>query len=141
MRNAIHELVEQLGEWLAIATIKSPQKAIKGTLKSYIPRPLHDTVLLGEDIAIALNNSSDFVFGLRPDECKRFIGDTEVDFNDEEIIIKGKRYKVTNGLLNLLIRSDVKTDDYNENELEKYKEILIRTNAMYQHNNPSYWSE
>jgi len=27
-------------------------------------------------------------------------------------------------------------NDYNENDLEKYKEILIRTNAMYQHNNP-----
>ena len=30
MRNAIHELGEQLGERLTIATIKPPQKAIKG---------------------------------------------------------------------------------------------------------------
>ena len=32
------------------------------------------TVILGEDIAIALNNSDDFIFGLRPDRGKRFIG-------------------------------------------------------------------
>ena len=63
--------------------------------------------MLGEDIAIALNNSNDFVFGLRPNGDKRYIGDTEVDFSKEEIIIKEKSYKVTNGLLTLLTRSNV----------------------------------
>ena len=55
-------------------------------------------LVLAEDIAIALNNSNVFVFGLRPDGDKRFIGDKEVDFNNEEIIIMGKSYKVTKGL-------------------------------------------
>ena len=76
---AIYELGEQLGEQLAIAKIMPPQRVIKGTqgtLKSYMSLPLRDTVVLGEDIAIALNNSNDFVFGLRQDGGKRYIGDT-----------------------------------------------------------------
>ena len=75
--------------------------------KSNITLALNDTVVLAEDIAIALNNSNDFVFGLRLEEGKRFIGDTEVDFNDEEITIKRKSNKVTNELLILLTRNDV----------------------------------
>ena len=138
MRSAIHELGEQLGERLATASAKPPQKDLKGTLKSYIPRPLSvplelrdaegagEEVILSKDIATALNNSNDFIFGLRPHGDKRFIGDTEVDFNNDKITIKGKAYKVTNGLLILLTRNDVKKDDYNKTDLEKYKEILIR---------------
>ena len=138
--DAFQAAINELGDRLAIASIKKPEKMIKKESiksKSNITLALNDTVVLAEDIAIALNNSNDFVFGLRPNGNKRCIGDTEVDFNNEEIIIKEKSYKVTKGLLILLTRSDVKRHDYNETDLEKYKEILIRTNAIYQNNNPN----
>ena len=38
---------------------------------------LLDTVVLVEDIAIALSNSNDFIFGLRSDGDKRYIGDKQ----------------------------------------------------------------
>jgi len=137
--DAFQAAINELGNRLAIASIKKPEKVIKKESiksKSNINLALNDTVVLAEDIAIALNNSNDFLFGLRPDGGKRYIGDKEVDFNNEEIIIKEKRYKVTNGLLTLLTRSDVKKEDYSGTDLEKYKEILTRTNAIYQGNNP-----
>ena len=99
--DAFQTAINELGDRLAIArletaslsgaSIKSPQKVIKKESikgKSNITLALNDTVVLAEEIAIGFNNSNDFVFGLRPNGDKRYIGDTEVD--NEEIIIKEK---------------------------------------------------
>lgn len=59
-----------------------------------------------------------------------YLGNDEVTFSQEFILIKGKRFKRTDGLLNLIC-SDNPTN-YNLNDLQLYKEILHLTNAHRQ---------
>ena len=77
MCNAIHELGERLrGTSIKSYLSTSPQTRV---LKEGPPTS-EETI--SESIAITLNNSNDFVFGIRLDGDKKYIGDTEVEFNN-----------------------------------------------------------
>ena len=71
------------------------------------------------------------------------IGKSKVDIVENDLIIEGKTYQGTNGLW-VLLTQDYKnlTDDqgdnlYRKEDFEMYKEILIKSDALYNKNNSS----
>ena len=86
------------------------------SVQGVLPLTNYRTTIIGEKITQYLNNCDDHVFGLRPEGAKRFIGDSEVDFKDEALIIKGTIYGATDGLMKLLTRKDVSESDYKSSD-------------------------
>lgn len=56
-----------------------------------------------------------------------YVGDSEVTFGVKDLVVKQKRYKITPGLLELLFKKE--PVGYTEVDLQKYKDIVYRTNA------------
>jgi hypothetical protein len=89
-------------------------------------------------------------FGIWTDRKSHYVGDTPVVIDDNDLIIKNKRYTGTHGLWMLLTNPDKKSldkdtfkawwtnlDNFTEEDYDTYKEILNVTNAVYQNNDPS----
>ena len=71
-------------------------------------------------------------------EHKKFaIGNSFVSFVDNEINIKGKSYLATNGLLELLTKSNPNTSKIIEPDYDNYKRILQDTNGIYTNFDPN----
>jgi hypothetical protein len=69
-------------------------------------------------------------YGIRRAGGNFMIGDSIVTVDQgSNITIKGKHYKGTRGLWELLIRKDVNNKVITESDLQKYKSILETTNA------------
>lgn len=49
---------------------------------------------LGPKLTEYLNNANDHAFGFRPVGKYKYIGDTKVDFDNNNIIVEGKNMKV-----------------------------------------------
>ena len=81
----------------------------------------------------------DLKFGLNnKNEEKRFkTGDKFVTFDGDDIIVDGDRYKGTLGFWNLIVNKNPDPVDYTEDELEKYRDLLIKTNATFHNNDPN----
>lgn len=80
---------------------------------------------------------NDPMFGIRYSESSKAhkIGKDNITFEDDDIIIDDRRYKGTVGLWRLL--TSVAPDEYSEDDLETYSEILNLTDALYQNNDRS----
>ncbi|KAE9521379.1 hypothetical protein AGLY_018201, partial [Aphis glycines] len=66
------------------------------------------------------------------------IGKCMITFENDDIILNGKKYKGTVGLWRLLAHSDVtRPEYYTEDDFKIYKEILIETDSIYQNNDKS----
>jgi len=91
-------------------------------------------------------------FGIWYDEEHFYIGDksNEILVDDNDLIVSGEKYKGTHGLWKLLTNPNKKNldqetydtwwtnkDNFTEKDLTSYKEILVKTHSIYQHNNPS----
>ena len=89
-------------------------------------------------------------FDICTDKNHHYIGNTPVVIDNNDLIIKNKRYTGTHGLWMLWTNPDRKsldadtykswwtnTDNYTEEDYNTYKEILNVTNSTYQNNNPS----
>jgi hypothetical protein len=58
------------------------------------------------------------------------IGKSVVDLDKPDVItVKGKRFKLTRGLWELLTRNDVDTGTISPNDMQRYKSILKLTSA------------
>ena len=69
---------------------------------------------------------------------KRFkIGDKFVTFDVNDIIVDGYRFEGTPGFWNLIVNKNPDPADYTEDELGKYRDLLIRTNAIFFDNDPT----
>lgn len=81
-------------------------------------------------------NQFDNRFGVYHDlENEKFsIGDSLIDFEGDDLKIKGVRYKGTPGLYELLFKN--RPIGYSKNDSKEYYDILKRTNALYNRNNP-----
>lgn len=79
------------------------------------------------------NNDStriDSVYGVYVKDNQWRIGDSVIEIhNDDNITIKGKTYKVTPGLCELLFTKSPKKDLYSSNDLSNYRNILIDSSA------------
>ena len=85
------------------------------------------------------NENIDVQFGLNNKNTeKRFkIGDKFVTFDGNDVIVGGTKYEGTPGFWSLIVSKNPGPDDYTVDDLEKYKDLLIRTNAIFFNNNPT----
>ena len=80
----------------------------------------------------------DLNFGLNTQNEKRKykIGDKLVDFNGDDIVVEGERFKGTSGFWALIISKNPSPDDYTNEDKRQYKRLLIKSNAIFRDNNP-----
>ena len=81
----------------------------------------------------------DTIFGLnnKNPEKKFKIGDKFVTFDGDDIKVDGNTYKGTTGFWNLLINKSPDPNEYTAEDLEQYRDLLIRTNTIFNNNNPA----
>lgn len=115
-----------------------------GPLPIEAPLPPEFTgVKFGEIATKALSESIgkpgayDNVTGLYTNGGKFFLGDKEVNFDGDNIIIDGDEYKGTPGLWQLITSKTPLDGSYNQNDRDVYSDIMQRTNAIRSEKNPS----
>ena len=80
----------------------------------------------------------DLNFGLNTQNEKRKyrIGLKDVNFDGDDIIVEGERFKGTPGFWSLIISKNPSSDDYTADDVKKYRDLLIKSNAIFKDNNP-----
>ena len=81
----------------------------------------------------------DLLFGLNTlnEEKKYKIGDKFVKFKGDDIIVDGKRYEGTPGFWALIISKNPHPDNYTMEDMEQYRDLLIKSNAIFFNNDPT----
>lgn len=120
------------------SSLEEGHSKINQSMKSLIES---NTINLGGIATLYLPLANDKRFGIYFDEktSKAKIGSEPITFSGNDIILvnSGDRYVGTPGLWQLLTKNDyIDGKFYKENDWEKYKEILIKTNSLYQNNDP-----
>lgn len=79
------------------------------------------------------NDKSNAGYSLRyyKDKNAFSIGNSYINFVDNEIVVKSKRYIATNGLMELLTKSNPNENKIIEDDYNNYKQILEDTNGIY----------
>jgi hypothetical protein len=82
-----------------------------------------------EEMLTDKEDKFDFQYGVRysPEKAKFFIGNSEIDFINDELIIQNIRYPSTPGLMELLFKKE--PIGFKDTDRLMYKEIVERTNA------------
>ena len=84
------------------------------------------------------DESIDTTFGITFHNDQAFIGDTPITIENDDIIIYDKVYNGTKGLWRLLTEKKEARlkDEYNDDDLEEYANILQQTNVLHKENDP-----
>ena len=87
-------------------------------------------------------NNIDLTFGIYAQNGKFKIGDKFIIIENNDIKIKDngeiiKTFEGTPGLWELVTSKNPKPDNYNDEDLNKYQQLIILTNAAYKNNNPT----
>ena len=77
----------------------------------------------------------DKMFGLRYENNHFKIGNKPVQFRDDNFVIDGEVYVGTAGLWSLIV--DEKPKGYDDNDYERYKELLHETNVLHRKYDPT----
>ena len=80
------------------------------------------------------NEQTDTRFGIRYEDGKPLIGDKAINIVGDNIVIDDEVYIGTPGLWSLI--TDKTPTAYDEEDYERYTELLYETNVLYQHFNP-----
>ena len=93
-------------------------------------------------IATYLSDSTDrsqagYSLKYHPEKKIFSIGNSVVNFIDSNIVVKGKEYVGTVGLMELLTKSNPNVNKIIQYDYDSYKEILTKTNAIYYNFDPS----
>ncbi|KAL4088770.1 hypothetical protein QTP88_023854 [Uroleucon formosanum] len=103
--------------------------------------PLPPDTILGKNSSAALASLPEKnSFGINYNKLTKqhSIGKEIIKFNLDNIILKGKEHEITPGMWCLLTQSDVPNPkDYTKEDLDKYKQILIKTDSIYKNNDRS----
>ena len=85
------------------------------------------------------NKRSNAMYSIKhnPESNVFSIGNSVIKFDNNFIEIAGKKYNATEGLMELLTKTDPKIEILTENDINDYKEILEKTNGIYQNADPS----
>ena len=59
-----------------------------------------------------------------------------MDFDSDDIVVEGERFKGTPGFWGLIISKSPSSDDYTNEDKRQYKRLLIKSNAIFKNNNP-----
>ena len=78
----------------------------------------------------------DLAFGLYAQQGKFKIGNKEVNIEDNDIEIDNTIFEGTPGLWELVTSKNPNPENYTEEDLDKYRQLLLLTNAIYRDNNP-----
>ena len=78
----------------------------------------------------------DLAFGLYAQEGKFKIGNKEVNIEDNDIKVDDKIFEGTPGFWELVTSKNPNPDNYTDEDLEKYQQLVILTNTAYQGNDP-----
>ena len=78
----------------------------------------------------------DLTFGLYAQEGKFKIGNKEVNIEDNDIIVDSIKFEGTPGFWHLISAKDPNPDNYTEEDKNKYQQLVIFTNTVFQNNDP-----
>ena len=78
----------------------------------------------------------DLTFGLYATDGKFKIGSEFVNIEDNNIKVNDKIFEGTPGFWELITSKDPNPDNYTEEDLNKYRQLVILTNSAFQDNNP-----
>ena len=78
----------------------------------------------------------DLAFGLYAQQGKFKIGNKEVNIEDNDIKIDNTIFEGTPGFWELITSKNPNPENYTEEDLDKYRQLLLLTNAIYRDNNP-----
>lgn len=95
-------------------------------LDQYDPLPRKYVAALHEDID---KKEFDHKYGIRmdPETEKFYVGDSSVNIDGNDVIVKKKRYKGTRGLYELLFKKN--PVGYTVDDEKNYRQIILKTNA------------
>jgi len=80
--------------------------------------------------------ASDKTFGLNTRGREFFIGNAEVDFEGEDLIIGDEMYEGTRGLWDLITKKNPVIGLASEEDMKNYEKIMVETGAMRYRKNP-----
>ena len=78
----------------------------------------------------------DLAFGLYAREGKFKIGNKEVNIEDNDIKVDDKTFEGTPGFWELVTSKNPNPENYTEEDLDKYRQLLLLTNTIYRNNDP-----
>ena len=78
----------------------------------------------------------DLAFGLYAQQGKFKIGNKEVNIEDNDIKVDDTIFEGTAGFWELVTSKNPNPENYTEEDLDKYRQLLLLTNAIYRDNNP-----
>ena len=82
-------------------------------------------------LAKLTRKKGDETFGPKCDDKGNFkLGDAEFETDGNDVIINGEKYKGTEDLWELVTLKEPKTGAYDDEDMKKYVEIMVSTNAM-----------
>uniref|UniRef100_A0A8D8QZL9 Capsid protein VP1 n=1 Tax=Cacopsylla melanoneura TaxID=428564 RepID=A0A8D8QZL9_9HEMI len=96
--------------------------------------------VIGQLLLRYFGSLNDSTFGIKHNIVtnKYTIGSETITFpGGDDFVVKGKKYTATNGLAYLLTQTTINSDDYSDEDLKHYTQILIDSNAMHHYNSPS----
>lgn len=105
-------------------------------LDQYDPLPRKYIKEMYEDVD---KKEFDQVYGVRLDmKTEKFqIGDSQLHIDGSDILVKGRRYKGTQGLYELLFKKYPNDDLYSAEDLKNYRHIVAKTHANKRYYKPS----
>ena len=60
-----------------------------------------------------------------------------MDFDGDDIMVEGERFKGTPGFWGLIISKNPSPDDYTNEDKKQYKRLLIKSNAIFKSDDPT----
>ena len=78
----------------------------------------------------------DLAFGLYAQQGKFKIGNKEVNIEDNDIKVDDTIFEGTSGFWELVTSKNPNPENYTEEDLDKYRQLLLLTNTIYRDNNP-----
>jgi len=99
------------------------------------PLPINRDQLARKYLVNSYGNAGDKTFGLDNRGGQFFLGNTEVDFEGNDLVIGGERFAGTRGLWDLLVMKKTVVGLATEDK-KNYEEIMAETGAMRNRKNP-----
>ena len=82
-------------------------------------------------------NNIDLTFGIYAQDGKFKIGSKEVNIEDNNIKVDNTIFEGTPGFWELVTSKDPKKENYTDEDLNKYQQLVILTNTSYRSNDPT----
>lgn len=127
--------IRDLSSDLTLDTIKevySRDAALRKSVEQYTSQFGKEIQYYLKDILVDTLGVYDHTYGVYYSNGNWMIGDSKVEIYDNDLIIEGVTYKGSPGLYELIFLKHPDLKSVTENDLAKYKSILIATNAHKQ---------